>query len=79
MLGEVNLRAEFDMAQGRFRTKGLLNWALVEYEPGWQPFPVAEQVYRQRAYEPPFEELPWVGTVEGSPASKREVPLKREP
>jgi hypothetical protein len=51
------------MARGRFRTKGAPNWAHVEYEPGWTTLPITEQVYRERAYEPRFDELPWRETA----------------
>lgn len=53
------------MARGRFRTKGASNWAYVEYEFGWTAFPILEQVYRERAYEPRFDDLPWGATGEG--------------
>lgn len=64
------------MARGRFRTKGAPNWAHVEYEPGWSPLPITEQVYRERAYEPLFDELPWRETAREivPPVQARERP-----
>jgi hypothetical protein len=56
------------MAKGQFKTKG---WAHVEYAPGWSTFPIAEKVYRERAYEPAFDDLPWEDASERILASYR--------
>jgi hypothetical protein len=62
------------MARGLFRTRGsgLPNIVHVEYEPGWTPLPIVEQVYRERVYGPAFELLPWVEERARKPQSTQD-------
>lgn len=47
------------------------NLAHVEYAPGWTAPGVAGRVYRERAYDPPFDDLPWGETAESLSSSGR--------
>jgi hypothetical protein len=45
------------MARGIFRSPGNPPWAQVDY--GMHSVPIPEPEYRQKGYEPDFDELPW--------------------
>lgn len=51
-----------DLRKGVRRHRGtppIENWAIVVDVNGGSSMPLDESIYRERGYQPPFEELPW--------------------